>query len=60
MVLPVDYLLVPMAQLFSANSQLKNYFGRSIKRLQWEGLKEERIERKITLLRLSLIVGIMR
>jgi len=37
------------------NSQLKNYFGRSIKRLQWEGLMEERIERKITLLRLSLI-----
>lgn len=54
-VLPVDYLLVPMAQLFPMNSQLKNYFGRSIKRLQWEGLNEERRERKITLLRLSLI-----
>jgi len=46
-VLPVDYLLVPVAQLFPTNSQLKNYFGRSIKRLQWEGLKEERIERKL-------------
>ena len=43
-----------MAQLSPTNSQLKNYFGRSIKRLQWEGLKEERRERKINLLRLSL------
>jgi len=43
-----------MTKLFPTNSQLKNYFGRSIKRLQWEGLKEERRER-ITLLRLSLI-----
>lgn len=51
--LPVDYLLVHVAQLFPMNSQLKNYFRRSIKRLQWEGLREERIERKITLLRLS-------
>lgn len=38
-VLPIDYLLVPVAQMFPAVSQLKNYFGRSIKRLQWEGLK---------------------
>ena len=53
-VLPADYILVPVAQLFPTNSQLKNYFGRSIKRLQWEGLREERIERKITLLRFSL------
>lgn len=53
-VLPADYVLVPVAQLFPTNSQLKNYFGRSIKRLQWEGLREERIERKITLLRFSL------
>ena len=52
---PVDYLLVLVAQLFPMNSQLKNYFGRSIKRLQWKGLKEERRERKITLWRLSLI-----
>ena len=54
-VLPVDYLLVPVAQLFPTNSQLKNYFGRSIKSLQLEGLREEIIERKITLLRLSMI-----
>ena len=54
-VLPIDYLLLPMAQLFPMNSQLKNYFGRSIKRLQREGLWEARIDRKITLLRLSLI-----
>ena len=40
-----------MAQLFPTNSQLKNYFGRSIKRLQWEGQREERRERKIIMLR---------
>jgi len=43
-----------MAQLFPTNSQLKDYFGRSIKRLQWEVLREDRRE-IITLLRLSLI-----
>jgi len=42
---------VPVAQLFPTNSQLKNYFGRGIKRPQREGLKEERRERKVIMLR---------
>ena len=37
-VLPVDYLLVPVAQLFLT----KKLIGRSINRLLWEGLKEEK------------------
>jgi len=51
-VLHIDYISMPVAQLFLTVSQLKNYFGRSIKILQWEGLREERKER-ITVLRLS-------
>ena len=51
-VLPADHLLVPVAQLFPTNSQLKNYFGRSIKRLQWKGLNrgEKRREERERLL----------
>ena len=52
-VLPIDYLLVPVAQLFPNCFPTNKLIGRSINRLIWEGLKERRRYR-IIILRLSL------
>ena len=40
--LPVDYFLLPMAQLFPNYFPTKKLIGRSINKLLWEGVKVEK------------------